>query len=85
MYPSYWDIPGGSVEHFELPQEAAVRDCLKETVFTRLVYEAILIEKGPIVLDEEEHVAYRWISSLDDLLGEKWVPYLDKLIEKKTS
>ena len=65
--------------------EDSQRDCLKETVFTRLVYEAILIEKGPIVLDEEEHVAYRWISSLDDLLGEKWVPYLDKLIEKKTS
>lgn len=27
VYPSYWDIPGGSVENGELPQAAALREC----------------------------------------------------------
>ena len=29
-YPSYWDIPGGSVEDGELPRQAAIRECQEE-------------------------------------------------------
>ena len=31
VYPSYWDIPGGSVEENELPIEAALREAMEET------------------------------------------------------
>ncbi|OFQ88390.1 NUDIX hydrolase [Streptococcus sp. HMSC061E03] len=30
VYPSYWDIPGGSVEENELPREAALREAIEE-------------------------------------------------------
>ena len=30
IYPSYWDIPGGSVEENELPREAALREAMEE-------------------------------------------------------
>ena len=30
VYPSYWDIPGGSVEENELPIEAALREVMEE-------------------------------------------------------
>ena len=30
VYPSYWDIPGGSVEENELPREAALRETMEE-------------------------------------------------------
>ena len=98
VYPSYWDIPGGSVEENELPREAALREAMeevnqkiridkiihedsqfdasKDTVFTRLVYEARIIEQRDILLDPEEHIDFIWLSSLEDLEGELIVPYL---------
>jgi hypothetical protein len=30
VYPSYWDIPGGSVEENEMPREAALREAMEE-------------------------------------------------------
>ena len=30
VYPSYWDIPGGSVVENELPREAALREAMEE-------------------------------------------------------
>lgn len=30
VYPSYWDIPGGSVGENELPREAALREAMEE-------------------------------------------------------
>ena len=30
VYPSYWNIPGGSVEENELPREAALREAMEE-------------------------------------------------------
>ena len=30
VYPSNWDIPGGSVEENELPREAALREAIEE-------------------------------------------------------
>ena len=30
VYPSYWDIPGGSVEENELPREAALPEAMEE-------------------------------------------------------
>lgn len=101
VYPSYWDIPGGSVEEGETPREGALRETLEEAnlkvniekiihedsnydfekkaVFTRLVYEANLVDgeipkdkvNNQILLDPEEHKNYKWISSLEDLAGEK--------------
>lgn len=98
VYPSYWDIPGGTVEENELPREAALREAMEEvnqkiridkiihedsqfdtsknTVFTRLVYEARIIEQRDILLDPEEHTDFIWLSSLEDLEGELVVPYL---------
>ena len=32
VYPSYWDIPGGSVEENELPREAALREAIEEVI-----------------------------------------------------
>ena len=39
VYPSYWDIPGGSVEENELPREATLREAMEE------VNQKILIDK----------------------------------------
>ena len=39
VYPSYWDIPGGSVEENELPREAALREAIEE------VNQKLLINK----------------------------------------
>ena len=39
VYPSYWDIPGGSVEENELPREAALREAMEE------VYQKLRINK----------------------------------------
>ena len=39
VYPSYLDIPGGSVEENELPREAALREAMEE------VNQKILIDK----------------------------------------
>ncbi|MDZ5585306.1 NUDIX hydrolase [Enterococcus cecorum] len=102
VYPSYWDIPGGSVEDGELPRHAAIRECReevgldieikgiihedsnidKEKIFTRLVYNAKIINDKElnIKLDPEEHVQYLWISNLDELKGEKIVPYLYNIL-----
>ena len=51
-------------------------DTSKNTVFTRLVYEARIIEQRDILLDPEEHTDFIWLSSLEDLEGELIVPYL---------
>ena len=39
VYPSYWDIPGGSVEENEMPREAALREAMEE------VNQKLLINK----------------------------------------
>ena len=39
VYPSNWDIPGGSVEENELPREAALREAMEE------VNQKLLINK----------------------------------------
>ena len=32
VYPSYWDIPGGTVEENELPREAALREAMERLI-----------------------------------------------------
>ena len=43
VYPSYWDIPGGSVEENELPREAALREAMEEVNqklrFNKIIHE----------------------------------------------
>ncbi|BAW16936.1 hypothetical protein SITYG_09550 [Streptococcus intermedius] len=53
----------------------------KGVVFTRLVYQAELLEHRKIQLDAEEHTAFRWIRTLSDMKGEKVVPYLKDILE----
>ena len=43
VYPSYWDIPGGSVEENELPREAALREAMEE-VNQKLRINKIILE-----------------------------------------
>ena len=102
VYPSYWDIPGGSVEENELPREAALREAMeevnqklrinkiihedsqfdasKDTVFTRLVYAAEILEERDFILDPEEHTDFIWISSLKDIESNLVVPYLLEIL-----
>ena len=90
VYPSYWDIPGGSVEENELPREAALReedsqfDSSKDTVFTRLVYAGRITEQRDIILDPEEHSDFVWVTSLKDLEGNLIVPYLTDIFADKS-
>ena len=41
VYPSYWDIPGGSVEENELPREAALREAMEEVNQKRRINKII--------------------------------------------
>ena len=104
--PSYWDIPGGSVEENEQPREAALREAMeevnqklridkiihedsqfdasKDTVFTRLVYAGRIMEQRDIILDPEEHTAFVWISSLEDIDSDLVVPYLLEIFANKS-
>ena len=106
VYPSYWDIPGGSVEENELPREAALREAMeevnqklridkiihedsqfdasKDTIFTRLVYAGRIMEQRDIILDPEEHTAFVWISSLEDIDSDLVVPYLLEIFANKS-
>ena len=43
VYPSYWDIPGGSVEENEMPREAALREAMEE-VNQKLRIDKIILE-----------------------------------------
>ena len=54
-------------------------------VYTRLVYDAHLPKNKEIIvtLNPKEHTDYRWISDLNDLDGEKIVPYLVEILESK--
>ncbi len=51
-------------------------DTSKNTVFTRLVYGASIIDQRDILLDLEEHSDFVWITSLKDLEEDLIVPYL---------
>ena len=46
VYPSYWDIPGGSAEENELPREAALREAMEE------VNQKLQIDK---IIHEDSH------------------------------
>ena len=61
--------------------EDSCYDKAKGVVFTRLVYQAELLEHRKIQLDAEEHTAFLWIRTLSDMKGEKVVPYLKDILE----
>ena len=47
FYPSYWDIPGGTVEDGELPRQAAIREC-QEEVGLRIAIDKVIHEDSNI-------------------------------------
>ena len=85
VYPEYWDIPGGSVEDFETPVEALIREAKEEVNLDVEVYICTLKNTNDYViqLDPEEHSEYRLISSLDEMSNEKVVPFLVDILSNK--
>ena len=59
-------------------------DSRKNSVFTRLVYGARIIDQRDILLDPEEHSDFVWITSLKDLEDELIVPYLIDIFAVKS-
>ncbi len=51
FYPSYWDIPGGTVEDGELPRQAAIREC-QEEVGLRIVIDKVIHEDSNVDKDK---------------------------------
>ena len=52
VYPEYWDIPGGSVEDFETPVEALIREAKEEVNLDvevkQIIHEDSNFDKGKI-------------------------------------
>lgn len=58
-------------------------DVEKDKIFIRLVYKANLINNiKDIKLNLEEHTQYKLISSIDELLGENIVPFVEEILTK---
>lgn len=55
MYPHYWDVPGGSVESGELPQDALKREFLEETGLEVVVKNIIWEDSN---LDVEKNTVF---------------------------
>ena len=72
---------GLDVEIGKILQEDSILDNEKDIVFTRLVYEAKIINDVNIVLDLEEHSEYKLINNYKELDGELIVPYLINLMK----
>lgn len=51
FYPSYWDIPGGTVEDGELPRQAAIREC-QEEVGLKITVDQIIHEDSNVDKDK---------------------------------
>ena len=59
VYPEYWDIPGGSVEDFETPGEALIREVKEENkyyMYKYIKYPGVLIEAGFISNPDENYL-----------------------------
>lgn len=58
-------------------------DKKKDMIFIRLVYLCEITDDSyNIKLQEEEHTEYRFIKSLDDLVNEKYVSFLEDVFKK---
>ena len=56
-------------------------DAVKDMIFVRLVYLCELkSDIKDIVLQKEEHTDYKIIKSLKELEGEKFIPYLEEIL-----
>lgn len=73
------DIEVGDIIH-----EDSNYDEIKKNVYTRLVYECFIKENQSeknIILQKDEHSDYKLISNLNEMVNEKVVVYLEKLIK----
>lgn len=81
VYPEYWDIPGGSVEDFETPVEALIREAKEEVNLDvevkQIIHEDSNFDKG------KNTMFTRLISSLDEMSDEKVVPFLIDILSNK--
>ena len=68
VYPSYWDIPGGSVEENELPREAALREAIEE-VNQKLRINKIIHEDSQF--DASKDTVFTRLVYADEFLEER--------------
>lgn len=68
VYPSYWDIPGGSVEENELPREAALREAMEE-VNQKLRINKIIHEDSQF--DASKDTVFTRLVYAGEILGER--------------
>ena len=69
VYPEFWDIPGGSVENFETPVEALIREA-KEEVNLDIEVKQIIHEDSNF--DQGKNIMFTrlvYICTLKDLNG----------------
>ena len=68
VYPSYWDIPGGSVEENELPREAALREAM-EVVNQKIRIDRITHEDSQF--DSEKDTVFTRLVYAGEILDER--------------
>ena len=68
VYPSYWDIPGGSVEENELPREAALREAMEE-VNQKLQIDKIIHEDSQF--DASKNTVFTRLVYAGEILEER--------------
>ena len=68
VYPSYWDIPGGSVEENELPREGALREAIEE-VNQKLRINKIIHEDSQF--DASKDTVFTRLVYAGEILGER--------------
>ena len=79
VYPEYWDIPGGSVEDFETPVEALIREAKEEVNLRRGREKRRALWQGKALQrDDEVHRPHRYAHPVFDL-HRPWQPDLRQL------
>ncbi|WP_295505321.1 NUDIX hydrolase [uncultured Streptococcus sp.] len=68
VYPSYWDIPGGSVEENEMPREAALREAMEE-VNQKLQIDKIIHEDSQF--DASKDTVFTRLVYAGEILAER--------------
>lgn len=75
VFPLYWDIPGGTVEPGETPQNAAIRECFEE-IGVEVTIDKIIFENSEIDFDKQ--TIYTRLIYLGSLVSKEYCIKLDK-------